>query len=93
MAKDQVVDVVEEPIEEVTETKVRVIEAKEGIMGKMRKNWKIIAAAAAAGVVLVGAKLLKGRKSDQDYESDEFDEEGFGDDFDEASPIDDPVDE
>lgn len=92
MAKEQVVDVVEEqPIEETT--KVTVVECKEGIMGKVKKNWKIIAAAAAAGVVLVGAKLLKGRKnSDQDYESDEFDED-FGDDLDEASPIDDPVDE
>lgn len=91
MAKDQVVDAVEEPIEEVTETKVRVIEAKEDIVMKAKKHWKIIAAAAAGAVVLVGAKLLKSRKdSETDYDSDEFDE-NFGDDLDEASPIDDPV--
>ena len=92
MAKDQVVDVVEEPIEEQT-TKVTVVECKEGIVMKAKKHWKILAAAAAGAVVLVGAKLLKSRKdSETDYDSDEFDD-GFDDDLDESEPINDPVDE
>ena len=81
MAKDQKdVEVQAEPIDDKQELEVNVVEAKEGLMSKAKKHWKIIAGAAAAGVLIVGAKVLKSRKSetcDEDY--DEFDDD-FDDD-------------
>lgn len=90
MAKDQVIDVVEEePVERDME--VTVVEAKEvGIMAKAKKHWKVIAGAAVAGVLLIGAKVLKSRKDAEAGEDFEDFDDDF-DDLDESTTDTDPV--
>lgn len=87
MAKDQVVEEVETEVDDRMD--VQVVEAKEGIVMKAKRHWKVIAAAAAAGVVLVGAKLLKNRKeTNVDDDFDEFDD--FDDDVIDSTEATDP---
>lgn len=89
MAKEQIIDEVqEEPIEN-TELKVKVTEVKEGVMTKVKKHWKVLAAAGAAAVIFVGAKLLK--KNSENTEFDDDFEEIDLDEIDETTN--DPVDE
>lgn len=74
-------------VEVVTDngTVVKVVEAKEGIMTKIKNHKKVVIGAAVAGAALVGYKLLKMfRSSGEDDQADtEFDE--YDDNFDSDS--------
>ena len=72
--KETEVEVVDEP-----EMKRTVIEAKEGIMGTVKKHWKKIAAGAAIVGTVVICKVIGNRKK-TDYD---LDDSGDANDFDE----------
>lgn len=55
-------------------TKVTVIEAKEGIMGTVKKHWKKIAAGAAVVGTIVICKVIGSRKK-TDYDVPEIDDD------------------
>ena len=82
MAEDKKIDDVE-VVDEERDTKVVVVEAKEGIGMKVKKHWKKIAVAGAAVAAIAAIKIFGGKKTETD--DAEFDE-----DFD-SDIVDDPV--
>lgn len=82
MAEETKIDDVE-VVDEDKETKVVVVEAKEGIGMKLKKHWKKIAVAGAAVAAVAAIKIFGGKKTETD--DTEFDE-----DFD-SDIVDDPV--
>jgi len=83
MAEETKIDDVE-AVDEDKETKVVVVEAKEGIGMKVKKHWKKIAIAGAAVAAIAAVKIF-GSKRDTETDDAEFDE-----DFD-SDIVDDPV--
>jgi len=83
MAEETKIDDVE-AVDEDKETKVVVVEAKEGIGMKVKKHWKKIAIAGAAVAAIAAVKIF-GSKRDTETDDTEFDE-----DFD-SDIVDDPV--
>ncbi len=82
MAEDKKIDDIE-VVDEERDTKVVVVEAKEGIGMKVKKHWKKIAVAGAAVAAIAAIKIFGGKKTETD--DAEFDE-----DFD-SDIVDDPV--